>query len=83
MRGTTNAYYTKTMDEKPYRHMSKHKDSQFQGTKAFRSSKCSEVRHQRRAYHNSQTDFDATYKSDLMWIEDLLVGLYRVGTSRT
>ena len=70
-----------TNGRQPGSPLSKRKESQTQGTKSRRCSKCGEVGHIRRTYHNPRVDFDASYEGDVMHVEDLLDGLYVLGGS--
>ncbi|KAJ8448843.1 LOW QUALITY PROTEIN: hypothetical protein Cgig2_011464 [Carnegiea gigantea] len=72
-----------TNGRQPGRPPSKRKESQTQGTKSRRCSKCGEVGHTRCTYRNSRADFDANYKSDVVQVEDLSDGSYVPGGSST
>lgn len=57
----------------------KRKESQTQGTRFRRCSKCGKVGHTRRTCRNPRADFDANYEGDIMEVEDLLDGSYVPG----
>ena len=51
---------------------SKHRESQTQGTKSHRHSKCREVGYTRRTCQNPRVDFNSNYEGDVVAVEDLL-----------
>ncbi|KAJ8447200.1 hypothetical protein Cgig2_030431 [Carnegiea gigantea] len=58
---------------------SNRRDSQMQGTRSRRCSKCGEVGHTRHTCRNPRADFDANYEGDVVKVEDLLDGSYVPG----
>jgi len=58
---------------------SKWRESQTQDKKVQRCSKCSEVGHTSRTCCNPRAHFDASYKGDVVHIEDLFDGSYAAG----
>ena len=61
----------------------KRRESQIQGTKSRKCSKCSEVGHTKRTCRDPHADFDASYEGDAVDVEDLLDGSYVPCVSRT
>ncbi|KAJ8428797.1 hypothetical protein Cgig2_012247 [Carnegiea gigantea] len=72
----TTAYYPPTNGRQSGRPPSKRRESQTQGIKSRRCSKCSKVGHTRRTCRNPRADFDANYEVDVVEVEDLLDGSY-------
>ncbi|KAJ8424121.1 hypothetical protein Cgig2_009705 [Carnegiea gigantea] len=68
-----------TNRRQPGRPPSKHRESQTQGTRSRRCSKCGEIGHTRRTCRNPRADFDANYEGDIVEVEALLDGLYVPG----
>ncbi|KAJ8446954.1 hypothetical protein Cgig2_006582 [Carnegiea gigantea] len=65
-----------TNGRQPGRPPSKRRESQTQGTRSQRCSKCGEGGHTRRTYRNPRANFDANYKGDIVEVEALLDGSY-------
>ncbi|KAJ8437782.1 hypothetical protein Cgig2_024086 [Carnegiea gigantea] len=55
-----------TNGRQPRRPLSKRRESQMQGTKSRRCSKCDKVGHIRRTCRNPRANFDASYKGDVV-----------------
>jgi len=79
MMTVTAAYYLPTNGKQPGRPPPKRWESQTQGIRSQRCSKCSEVGHTRRTFRNAQANFDANYEGDVVKVEDLFDGSYITG----